>query len=276
MKKKHMNNILTNFGYLIIASIWSIPLYYLIVTTLKTPEDALNNPLGLPHLFVFENYIRAFKAMNYIQAFSNNLLILILSLTSVILLSSMAAFAIARSKQKVVAIIYDVFVIGLIIPFQIAIIPLYKIINSIHLMDTLTGVSLVNIFCINMAFSIFLFKGFIKSLPIELDEAASIDGCGVYRTFFFIIFPILKPIVATVSILVSLSIWNQYMPPLLFLQSPKNAVLLQEVAKNIGPFATDWTFLFPMLVLSVLPLVVVYLILQKYIIEGAVSGSLKG
>ena len=171
---------------------------------------------------------------------------------------------------------YSVFLVGLIIPFQVSIIPLYKIISGVNLMNTHLGVILVNVFCINLPLSIFLMRGFINTVPQELEEAALIDGCGTFQCFWRIIFPLLKPIVSTVAILNTLAIWNDFMTPLLFLQSSEKQVLLQQVYRNVGPFSTDWTSFFPMLVMATLPLVIFYFIMQRQIIEGVVAGAVKG
>ena len=143
-------------------------------------------------------------------------------------------------------------------------------------MNTHLGVILVNVFCINLPLSIFLMRGFINTVPQELEEAALIDGCGTFQCFWRIIFPLLKPIVSTVAILNTLAIWNDFMTPLLFLQSSEKQVLLQQVYRNVGPFSTDWTSFFPMLVMATLPLVIFYFIMQRQIIEGVVAGAVKG
>lgn len=265
-----------NILYAIIGAVMLLPIYYLLVTTFKTPAEATASPLGLPKSLSFSNYIEAFNAMNYPRAITNNLLITGIAVIILILISSMAAYVIARSNKRIFKWMFAIFMIGLIIPFQIAIIPLYKIIAGMHLMNTLPGVILIDVFCINLPLSIFLFRGFINTVPIELEEAAAIDGYGTFRTFWSIIFPLLKPIVSTVAILDALAIWNDFLTPLLFLQDPSKAVLLQEVYKNVGPFSTDWTSFFPMLVLSTLPLVIFFLIMQKSIIDGVVAGAVKG
>ena len=263
--------------FLIVVSIIIIlPIYYLIVTTFKTPAEAVANPLGLPIHFTLENYKKAIKAMNYGQAFVNNIIIAGVSVFFLIVLSSMAAYVIARGRTRLFKTMYAIFLGGLIIPFQISIIPLYKIIAGINLMNTHLGVILVDVFCINLPLSIFLMRGFINTVPLELEEAAIIDGCGTFTCFWKIIFPLLKPIVSTVAILNTLAIWNDFMTPLLFLQSPQKQVLLQQVYRNVGPFSTDWTSFFPMLVMSTLPLVIFYLIMQKQIIEGVAAGAVKG
>lgn len=268
----------TGYGIFLIAIslIMIIPIYYLLVTTFKSPAEAAASPLGFPVKFTFDNYAKAIEAMNYGQAFKNNLIITVVSVVFLIVFASMSAYVIARSKKKIFKFMNAVFMVGLIIPFQISIIPLYKMLAAVDLMNTHTAVILVDVFCINLPLSIFLMRGFIHTVPIELEEAALIDGCGTFRCFWKIVFPLLKPIISTVAILDILAIWNDFMTPLLLLQSSEKQVLLQQVYKNVGPFSTDWTSFFPMLVMSTLPLVIFYLVLQKQVIEGVVAGAVKG
>lgn len=276
MRKKTAVCILLNMIYAVIGGVMLLPIYYLVITTFKNPAEAAESPLGLPAEFTLVNYKNALAAMAYGRALRNNLLIAGFAVLLLLFFASMAAYVIARSSNRVFKGMYSVFMIGLIVPFQIAIIPLYKIISGLHLMNTLPGVILIDVFCINLPLSIFLFRGFINTVPKELEEAAYIDGCGIFGTFWVIIFPLLKPIVSTVAILDALAVWNDFMTPLLFLQDPNKGVLLQEVYKNVGPFSTNWTSFFPMLVLATLPLVIFYLLMQRSIIEGVVAGSVKG
>lgn len=272
--------ILKKAGYgiflIAISLIMIIPIYYLLVTTFKSPAEAAASPLGFPVKFTFDNYAKAIEAMNYGQALKNNLIITLVSVVFLVVFASMSAYVIARSKKKIFKFMNAVFMVGLIIPFQISIIPLYKMLAAVDLMNTHTAVILVDVFCINLPLSIFLMRGFIHTVPIELEEAALIDGCGTFRCFWKIVFPLLKPILSTVAILDILAIWNDFMTPLLLLQSSEKQVLLQQVYKNVGPFSTDWTSFFPMLVMSTLPLVIFYLVLQKQVIEGVVAGAVKG
>lgn len=277
MRKK---TVLQKVGYYIFLTavflIMIIPIYYLLVTTFKTPAEAAASPLGIPKQFTFDNYTEAIEAMNYGQALKNNLMIAVTSVVFLIIFSSMSAYVIARSRRRLFQVINSIFMVGLIIPFQISIIPLYKILAGVNLMNTHMGVILVDVFCINLPLSIFLMRGFIHTVPMELEEAAFIDGCGTFQCFWRIIFPLLKPIVSTVAILDMLAIWNDFMTPLLFLQSSEKQVLLQQVYRNVGPFSTNWTAFFPMLVMATLPLVLFYLIMQRQIIEGVVAGAVKG
>ncbi|GEM04181.1 sugar ABC transporter permease [Halolactibacillus miurensis] len=276
MMRKKATTWLYRLGFVLISIVVGLPLYYLVVTTFKTPEEAALSPLGLPSSLNFANYERALEAMNYGNALKNNLVITVSAVILLVVFASMAAYVISRSQSKLFKTMYNIFLVGLIIPFQIAIVPLYQIISGLNLMNTHTGVILVSVFCINLPLSIFLLRGFISTVPVELEEAAFLDGCGTFKTFWLVIFPLLKPIISTVVILNALAIWNDFLTPLLFLQSPDKAVLLQEVYKNVGPFSTNWTSFFPMLVLSVLPLVVFYIMMQKRVIEGVVAGSVKG
>ncbi len=253
-----------------------IPIYYLLVTTFKTPAEAAASPLGLPVQITFENYRKAIEAMGYGRALKNNLVIAVSSVSLLIIFASMSAYVIARSTNRLFRLMNSVFMVGLIIPFQISIIPLYKMLAGVNLMNTHTAVILVDVFCINLPLSIFLMRGFIHTVPVELEEAALIDGSGTFQCFWRIIFPLLKPILSTVAILDMLAIWNDFMTPLLLLQSSEKQVLLQQVYKNVGPFSTDWTSFFPMLVMATLPLVLFYLVMQKQIIEGVVAGAVKG
>lgn len=276
MKTNVFGRILYYIGLVIIGGIAFLPLYYLVVTTFKTPEEAALSPLGLPQSWSLENYSRALEEMNYLQALTNNLVITVSAVVLLIIFASMAAYVIARSKKKIYNIMFLIFLVGLIIPFQVAIVPLYSIISGLGIMNTHLGVIIISVFCINMPLSIFLLRGFVSTVPVELEEAAYIDGAGTFKTFWLVVFPLLKPIIVTLVILNTLAIWNDFLTPLLFLQSPEKAVLLQEVYKNVGPFSTNWTSFFPMLVMSVLPLVVFYLLLQRKVMEGVVTGAVKG
>lgn len=252
-----------------------IPIYYLIVTTFKTTAEAAANPMGLPSSFDLTVYADAFVRMDYPRAFLNTFIITLGSVIGVIAFASMAGYALNRkSKSRVASIAFLVLLSGLMFPYQMSILGLYEVIKTLGLMNSLLGVILINI-AVNLPFATLLFYAFTSTIPKELEEAASIDGAGVFRTFATIVFPLLRPAVVTVAILNTLSAWNDFMGPLYFLQSRDKQVILQEVYRNIGQFSIDWASLFPMMVLGVLPLVVFYLILQRHVI-GGVAGSIKG
>lgn len=259
----------------ILAILVLIPIYYLIVTTFKSPAEAAANPMGLPSSFDLSVYVNAFVEMEYPRAFLNTFLITLGSVVGVVVLSSMAGYALNRkAKSRVASTAFLVLLSGLMFPYQMSILGLYEVVKALGLMNSLTAVVLINI-AVNLPFATLLFYAFTSTIPKELEEAASIDGAGVFRSFVTIVFPLLRPAVVTVAILNTLSAWNDFMGPLYFLQSRDKQVILQEVYRNVGQFSIDWTSLFPMMVLGVLPLVVFYLILQRQVL-GGVAGSIKG
>lgn len=266
----------TEVVMIFIAVLWFIPIYYLIVTTFKTQQDAMLHPLGLPRSWEFGNYVNAWTKMEYPRAFANTLIITVSAVLILVFIGTLAGYALARSKTKISSVMFLVFLAGLIVPFQMNLISQYRIIKELHLMNTLLAVILVDV-ALNMPQTVFLFKEFIgQSVPWELEEAAIIDGCSVPGRVFHVVLPLLKPIVSTTVIIVSLNVWNEFMTPLLFLQTRNNSVILQEVSRNIGQFSTDWATMFPMLMLGVTPLMIFYVFMQKYIIAGVAAGAVKG
>ncbi len=276
MKREKRNLAVTEIIMIAIAVIWFVPIYYLIVTTLKTPQEATQSPLGLPGVVRIENYVKAWNDMQFPRAFGNTLFITALAVGIIAIFGSMAGYALARTKTRLGNGIFLLFLAGLTVPFQMNIVSLYKIVKSIGLMNTCWAVILVDV-AVNTPQAVFLFKEFVEStVPKELEEAAAIDGCSVFGRFFYVVLPLLKPVISTVVIIVTLNVWNEFLTPLLFLQSRENDVILQEVTRNIGQFATDWTALFPMLMLGVAPLMIFYIFMQKYIIAGVAAGAVKG
>ena len=276
MQKKKRSLAITEIIMILLAVIWFVPIYYLIVTTLKNPQEATLSPLALPQSWHFENYVEAWNKMQFPRAFANTVFITVTAVILIVIFTSMAGYALARTKTKWGIRFFLFFIAGLIIPFQMNMVSLYKIVKSLHLMNSAFAVILVNV-AVNTPQGLFLFKEFIEStIPKELEEAAEIDGCSIVKKFFVIVLPLLKPVVSTVVIIVTLNVWNEFMTPLLFLQSREKGVILQEVSRNIGQFATDWTALFPMLMLGVAPLMIFYIFMQKYIIAGVAVGAVKG
>ena len=230
--KRKRNLAVTETIMILLAVIWFIPIYYLIVTTLKSPKEATASPLALPKVLMVENYVTAWQNMQFPRAFGNTLFITATAVFFIVIFASMAGYALARTKTKWGMRFFLFFLAGLIVPFQMNIVSLYKIVKSFHLMNNAFAVILVNV-AINTPQGVFLFKEFIEStIPRELEEAAEIDGCSVMKKFFSIVLPLLKPVISTVVIIVTLNVWNEFMTPLLFLQSREKDVILQEVSRR--------------------------------------------
>ena len=276
MKKEKIKDIIISIGIFLLVCVWMIPVYYMIVSTFKTGAEVASSPLALPSHWSFDAYVKSFVNMQYPKALFNTAFISIMTVFINVTVSTFAAYTLARRDNKVNRFIYMFFIVGMMVPVQMGLSSLYKIMSGLKLVDNLFSVILINSAASTIS-SIFLIKSFIKSaIPIELEEAAKVDGCSVFGVFFKIVLPLLKPVLATVTIIVMLGTWNDYLNPSLFLQSRENSVILQELYRNVGQFSTDWASLFPMLVLGILPLTIVYVFLQKYIINGVTQGSIKG
>jgi raffinose/stachyose/melibiose transport system permease protein len=190
----------------------------------------------------------------------------------IITLSSVAAFIIARRKQKITNACYYLFVLGLIVP--IAFIPTYLVLNTLHLLNSYLG--LIFIFSTyGLPISVFLYTGFIKTIPVELDEAAIIDGCGPLRLFFRIVFPLLKPVTVSLFIFNFVGAWNDVMIPLFFSNSDKWALPLT-VYNFYGSYLQSWNLIFCDIIITILPLIIIYVFGQKYIVSGMTAGAVKG
>ncbi|MCL2163163.1 MAG: carbohydrate ABC transporter permease [Oscillospiraceae bacterium] len=262
--------------FIVFTAVAMIPVYYLLITTFKTPQEATNAPLALPKIWRFDGYAKAWRGMNYPNAFKNSFIITFCSLGGTLLTASMAAFTLARKRNKLNTVLFYVLLAGLMIPFQMSILAQYRLVQSLGLMNNILSVIFINI-AVNLPMSVFFIRNFIiASVPVQIEEAAVIDGCSVLRTFMFITLPLLRPVIATLAIMNSIGIWNDFLTPLMFLQSQSSRTILLEVNANVGRFNTNWTDMFPMMVLGVLPLVLFFLIMQRHIIKGISTGAVKG
>lgn len=258
-----------------IAAVAIYPLYFIVSMTFKTPQQMAASPLSLPTSFNFINYIETWKHMRFHLVLGNTVLVTVGTVALIVIIGSLAAYPLARRAEKAYAVIYMYFLAGIMLPFQLAMVPLYKFINSLHMVNTYHGAILIYT-AINLPLAVFLYSGFIRSSPKELEEAAKIDGCSMFRAFWLAVFPIIKPVTATVVVLCSLNTWNDFIVPLLFLQDQSYRTITIALYMFVGEHVTNWALLFPGMVLSVVPLLVVYVFLQKFIIKGIAAGSIKG
>jgi raffinose/stachyose/melibiose transport system permease protein len=197
------------------------------------------------------------------------------TLLGLIVCGAMAAYPLARFTGPWSQRTYLYFVAGLIVPIQLGLFPLYKEMHDLELINTYHGVILLYI-AINLPFVIFLYTGFIKTVPRELEEAALLDGAGPMQTFWMIVFPLLRPVTATVAITSTLSIWNDFFIPLIFLQRDGMQTLPLAIYNFVGQFNNNWSLIFASVIISSLPLIVLFLILQRYFIKGIAAGAVRG
>jgi raffinose/stachyose/melibiose transport system permease protein len=246
-----------------------------LMNSFKSNSELLSNVMALPTTFKLDNYHRTIEKMHYLRSFFNTVLLSSLSVGMMIIFSAMAGWRLCRTKTKLSQIIFALFVFSMLIPFSSIMIPLYKVILALHIKNSLIGLSFVYAgFGVSMA--IFLYHGFIKGIPFELEEAASIDGCGKITIFLKIILPMLKPVTVAIAISNVLWVWNDFLLPLITLSNNKKYSLLLSTNILFGQYSSDWSAILSALILSAIPVIIFYAIFQKQILKGIGDGAVKG
>jgi raffinose/stachyose/melibiose transport system permease protein len=253
------------------------PFILVIINVFKTKGDITSDPLALvgAHGFTFANFPEAMKKMNFLTVFGNSLIITVFATILTIVFSSMTAFVFVRNgRWKLCTIMFSLMIASMVIPFQVLMVPLVSVYGSI-LNSRITLILMHVGFSVSMA--VFMFHGSIKTnIPLELEEAATIDGCNRWQTYWKIVFPLLKPTIATVGIINAMAYWNDYLLPSLVLK--KKALYTIPIATQAfyGTYSTDIGLIMAALVLAMLPILILYVFLQRYIVEGVTSGAVKG
>lgn len=274
-KKRRINNIIVYSLLGILLLFWLFPILMALMNSFKTNGELLTNVMSLPKSFNFDNYTRTLDKMNYARSFFNTIILTGLGVGMMILFSAMAGWRLCRTKTRLSTFIFSLFVFSMLIPFSSIMIPLYRVILTFHIKNSLIGLSFVYAgFGVSMA--IFLYHGFIKGIPFELEEAAAIDGCGKLRTFFKIILPMLKPVTVAIGISNVLWVWNDFLLPLITLSDNKKYSLLLSTNILFGQYSSDWSAILSALILSAIPVIIFYAIFQKQILKGIGDGAVKG
>ncbi len=259
---------------ILIGLVFLVPFYYVVSNSLKSFSEILMNTSALPSVLQFQNYVNAFQQMDYLKVFMNSLMITVASNILIVVFCSMAAYMLVRTKKKISNIIFMTFVAAMVIPFQSIMIPLVKVAGNFGLLNSIWGLVFMYLgFGSGMA--IFLYHGFMKGIPVELEEAAIIDGCTPFGVFWRIVFPLLKPITVTIVILNSLWIWNDFLLPMLVLQDPELRTIPLATFFFFGQYTKQWDLALAALVISIIPLLIFFFSMQKHIIKGITSGSIK-
>ncbi|PRO67293.1 carbohydrate ABC transporter permease [Alkalicoccus urumqiensis] len=260
---------------LILGSVFILfPLYITVVNAFKTPAETADSILALPASFTFENFIRAIEMTNFFNALGNSFYVTIFTVIFTVLSNSLVAYAIARNMhRKRYKFLFYYFVSAMFVPFPIIMLPIVNQMSTIGLMN-LNGLVLLYI-VYGLAFNVFLYTGYIKTIPKELEEAAIVDGCSRWGVFWRIIFPILSPINATVAILTALWAWNDFLLPLVILGDRQDHTLplVQYVFQS--QFGTNYNLAFASYLMALLPMILLYLFLQRWIISGVTQGAIK-
>lgn len=274
--QKKSNNVLF-FFMTILAITFLVPIFIVLMNSFKGQFFISDAPISFPteQTFVgFTNYLNGIEKINFFSAFGYSLFITAGSVLLITICTSMTAWYITRVKSKITSLMYYLFAFSMIVPFQMVMFTMSKTVNVLRL-DNPVGMILIYL-GFGAGLSVFMFAGFIKSIPLEIEEAAMIDGCNPIQTFFLVVFPILKPTAITVSILNTMWIWNDYLLPYLVIGNKYRTlpVAIQYLQGGYG--SRDMGALMAMLILAIIPIVVFYLSAQKYIIKGVISGAVKG
>ncbi len=265
------------FLFLVAAALFTLfPIYISLLNSFKSQGDLLNNILSFPSHLEFDNYIDAFKKTRYLRSLRNTIIAVAVGLSGIVLFSSMAGYKLCRTKSKLSGFVFGLFVMSMLIPFYSIMITLYRIAMKLALSDSLIGLGVIYI-GLGVSMAIFLYHGFVKSIARELEESAVIDGCGEFRTFFYIVFPLLNPITATIVVLNALWMWNDFLLPLLILSDFDQYTILISITMLFGEYGNnEWTAILATLIMAMLPAVILYMALQKYIVKGITEGAIKG
>ncbi|WP_246552226.1 carbohydrate ABC transporter permease [Vallitalea pronyensis] len=274
-KKTIIKNATIYFLLIMFLVVCMFPLLWLILNSFKTQEDLFTNTWGLPKSWTLNNYVNAVIEGNIGNYFINSLLISVVSVSITIFLSTMTSYGITRLKWKLSGIVLSLFLMGMMIPTYGSIIPLYSIFNMTHILGKYIAVIIPNVtFAIPM--SIFIMTGFFSTLPRELEEAAIIDGCSLLKAFWKVIMPLVKPGIITIAVISFINAWNDLLFPQIFLSDQNKMTLPVGLMAFKGMYATDYVGMIAAIVITVIPVIVIYSLLHQRIIGGLVSGAVKG
>ena len=276
-RKKKIAHAIMWIVLLILFVCFIFPFILVVINVFKTKGDITADPLSLigAHGFTLQNFPEAMKKMNFFTVFGNSLIVTVCSTIVTIILSSMTAFVIVRNgRWKLCTLIFSLMIASMVIPFQVLMVPLVSVYGGI-LNSRITLILMHVGFSMSMA--VFMFHGSIKTnIPLELEEAATIDGCNRWQTYWKIVFPLLKPTIATVGIINAMAYWNDYLLPSLVLKKKDLYTIPIATQAFYGTYSTDIGLIMAALLLAMLPILILYVFLQRYIVEGVTSGAVKG
>ena len=260
----------------LLACLYIYPVFLMVCNSLKPFKEILTNVLALPSHLEWANYSYVIEKMEYFRLFFNNVVITLLGILGIVTFSSMAAYILDRRQTRVTKALHTFIITPMLIPFQTIMITLLKFMNIIHLNGTTWGLG-IQYWGFGIPMATFIYFNFMKSIPSEIDESAMIDGATTFQTYVRIIFPLLKTVTATVVVLDVMWIWNDFLLPLLMVNSSPSSKTLVLAAYNfVGSLNTKWHYALAAMVLAILPSVIVFVFLQRYIVDGVVAGAIKG
>lgn len=274
-RTKSSNLVITKAIFLSVSLIvFLLPFIIIVLNSFKSTQNFVENPFSLPDSINFSNYINAFERMNFMQGFLNSLIVTVISISIITIFSAMTGYLFARFKWKINKILFFVILSSMALPFQVLMIPLVILYGNMDLLNMRPTLIFMYV-GFGVPLGVFTFHGFIKGIPYELEEAAFIEGSSRLKTFFVVVFPLLKPVIVTLIILEVLIIWNDYLLASLILQSPHLRTLPLSVFNFFSSYSVDYAPLMAGLLMAMIPVLILYIFLQKHIIQGITDGALK-
>lgn len=271
---KQRRSLVTSVVMLLLSAVVALPFYYIVVNTVKTQAETLASPLGLPSSLNLDNYVTVFRDTPVVRSFLNTLYVTVLSIGLMLVIGSLAAFAVVVGSKKLAGILGVVLAVAFVVPGQATLIPQYEMFAKAHLVDSLNG--LVLIYSAGSIFCYFLIVGYMRTLPLEIFEAARVDGAGPWRIYYAIVLPLIRPILVTVGVFQTMWVWNDFLLPNVFISSPTRQTLVLQVYTAVGQFTTNWPTFMTLTVVVLLPMLVFFIVMQRHIVSGLVAGSVKG
>lgn len=274
LNKKKWSSVVWQFLLVLFTLAFLSPLIYMVLNSFKPYSQMLKDPWGLPQTLFLDNYIKALKQMKFFQSLYNSAVITVASVFLIVVLGGLAAYPITRFDNRLTRFLSVYFLIGYMVPTQVLIVQIFSVMKKMHLINTKTGLILV--YAAGVSFAVFMYQGFIRSTPVDMEESALIDGAKPWQMYWKVVFPLLKPASATLIIFQTMWIWNDFVLSSLFLSSRKNLTLLLELHQCIGEFNLDWSVMLAIMCIVMVPMVLFYLLMQKQIIAGMTAGAVKG
>ena len=274
--KKRRNQIIGDIvGLILTAVIFLIPFYFMFVQSIKSKKEANRLSIAWPTELHFENYLEVIRHGNYqlVTAFKNSAILTVFTVLGLIVTGAMAGYVIQRRKGKLMTTIQSVIMLGLMIPASI--LPTIRMLQSMGIYKTMFSMVMIEI-ALQTPFTIMLYRGFMSSIPVDLEEAASIDGCNRWQIFQKVIFPLLKPIQATIIILVGVQTFNDFTNPLYFLPGAANTTVQLTLYNYKGQLGNNYNLLFADIIIITVPMLILFLFFNKRIVAGMVAGAVKG
>lgn len=281
MRKTNVYKVTCNVMVAAMCLCYLFPIYLILTNSFKSRSEMYENMVALPQKFSFQYYASALEKMNFMISLRNSILLTVISIGAIVILTSMTAWMFVRSNNTLSKIFFNFLVATMLIPFQTIMMPLMQEMNwinrtfHIRMTDSIPGLIFMYI-GFGAGMGVFLYHGFVSSIPVSLEEAAIIDGCSTFSVFWRIVFPVLKPTTMTVIILNVIWIWNDYLLPSLTLKSTENRTIPISTAKFFGQYTISWNEAMAALVVTIVPVAVFYLCCQKYIVKGVAAGAVKG